>query len=219
MRATTPCRSQGFVERFPDLERVADPQALLDDPEVQLIVSAGIPGERADIAIAAMRHGKDVMVDKPGVITAGAARRGPGHAARDGPDLVDRFLRALRGAGGDPRGRAGPVRRDRPRRADRGLRAASPEPPHAARLVLPARAYRRHPDRHRLAPDRPVPVLHGLERCRDRRQRGRQLRQPGDAGVRGFRRDPAAQRAGPAATSGSTGTRPMALPPGATGAS
>jgi predicted dehydrogenase len=61
---------QGFVERFPDLERVTDPQALLDDPEVQLIVSAGIPGERADIAIAAMRHGKDVMVDKAGVITA-----------------------------------------------------------------------------------------------------------------------------------------------------
>jgi predicted dehydrogenase len=60
----------GFVERFPDLERVAEPQVLLDDPEVQLIVSAGIPGERADIAIAAMRHGKDVMVDKPGVITA-----------------------------------------------------------------------------------------------------------------------------------------------------
>jgi predicted dehydrogenase len=60
---------QGFIERFPALERVADPQVLLDDPEVQLIVSAGIPGERADIAIAAMRHGKDVMVDKAGVIT------------------------------------------------------------------------------------------------------------------------------------------------------
>jgi predicted dehydrogenase len=59
----------GFVQRFPNLRRVADPQALLEDPEVQLIVSAGIPGERADIAIAAMRHGKDVMVDKPGVIT------------------------------------------------------------------------------------------------------------------------------------------------------
>jgi predicted dehydrogenase len=60
---------EGFVERFPDLRRVADPQVLLDDPQVQLIVSAGIPGERADIAIAAMRHGKDVMVDKAGVIT------------------------------------------------------------------------------------------------------------------------------------------------------
>jgi predicted dehydrogenase len=49
---------------------VSDQRALLEDPEIQLIVSAGIPGERAEIAIAAMRHGKDVMVDKPGVITA-----------------------------------------------------------------------------------------------------------------------------------------------------
>ncbi|MEM7021009.1 MAG: Gfo/Idh/MocA family oxidoreductase, partial [Pseudomonadota bacterium] len=60
----------GFVKRFPDLPRVDDQRVLLEDPEIQLIVSAGIPAERADIAIAAMRHGKDVMVDKPGVITA-----------------------------------------------------------------------------------------------------------------------------------------------------
>jgi predicted dehydrogenase len=60
---------KGFVERFPDVRRVSDQRALLEDPEIQLIVSAGIPGERAEIAIAAMRHGKDVMVDKPGAIT------------------------------------------------------------------------------------------------------------------------------------------------------
>ena len=62
---------EGFVKRFPDLERVADRRVLLDDPEVRLIGCAAIPGERAAIAIEAMRHGKDVMVDKPGVITAG----------------------------------------------------------------------------------------------------------------------------------------------------
>ena len=62
---------EGFVKRFPDLKRVADARALLEDPEVQLIVTAGIPGERAEIAIRAMRYGKDVMVDKPGVITEG----------------------------------------------------------------------------------------------------------------------------------------------------
>jgi predicted dehydrogenase len=62
---------EGFVKRFPGLRRVADPRALLEDPEVQLIVTAGIPGERAEIAIQAMRHGKDVMVDKPGVISEG----------------------------------------------------------------------------------------------------------------------------------------------------
>jgi predicted dehydrogenase len=60
---------EGFTERFPDLPRVRDVRALLDDPEIQLIVTAAIPSERAEIAQDAMRHGKDVMVDKPGVIT------------------------------------------------------------------------------------------------------------------------------------------------------
>jgi predicted dehydrogenase len=59
----------GFVRRFPDLPRVRDVRALLEDPEIRLIVTAGIPSERAGIALEAMRHGKDVMVDKPGVIT------------------------------------------------------------------------------------------------------------------------------------------------------
>ena len=61
---------EGFVKRFPDLPRVADVRALLEDPEIRLIVTAAIPFERAEIALEAMRHGKDVMVDKPGVITA-----------------------------------------------------------------------------------------------------------------------------------------------------
>jgi predicted dehydrogenase len=59
----------GFVQRFPDLPRVRDVRALLEDPEIQLIVTAAIPSERAEIALEAMRHGKDVMVDKPAVIT------------------------------------------------------------------------------------------------------------------------------------------------------
>ncbi|MGH6903553.1 MAG: Gfo/Idh/MocA family protein [Geminicoccaceae bacterium] len=59
----------GFLQRFPDLKRVRDVRTLLEDPEIQLIVTAAIPSERAEIAIEAMRHGKDVMVDKPGVIT------------------------------------------------------------------------------------------------------------------------------------------------------
>jgi predicted dehydrogenase len=61
---------EGFIRRFPDLPRVQDVRALLEDPEIQLIVTAAIPSERAEIAIEAMRLGKDVMVDKPGVITA-----------------------------------------------------------------------------------------------------------------------------------------------------
>src|ERR671919_409312 len=59
----------GFVRRFPDLPRVRDVRALLEEPAIQLIVTAAIPSERGEIALEAMRHGKDVMVDKPGVIT------------------------------------------------------------------------------------------------------------------------------------------------------
>ena len=56
----------GFRERFPTLpESTAD--RLIDDPDIDLIVCAAIPAQRAAIAVRAMRAGKDVMVDKPGV--------------------------------------------------------------------------------------------------------------------------------------------------------
>jgi predicted dehydrogenase len=57
-------------ERFAQLPALARPEVLLEDPQIDLIVCAAIPAQRADIAIAAMRHGKDVLVDKPGVTTA-----------------------------------------------------------------------------------------------------------------------------------------------------
>ena len=59
----------GFVERFPAIERVADRRQLLDDPGIQLITCAAIPRERAGFGIEVMRHGKDFMVDKPGLTT------------------------------------------------------------------------------------------------------------------------------------------------------
>jgi len=65
----TPETEPGFVKRFPDLPKVADRRALLDRPDVALVVIAAIPRDRADLAIEAMRAGKDVMVDKPGCTT------------------------------------------------------------------------------------------------------------------------------------------------------
>lgn len=56
----------GFVERFPDIPRVDDYRRLIDDPEIDMILIADVPARRADMAIAAMRAGKDVMADKPG---------------------------------------------------------------------------------------------------------------------------------------------------------
>jgi len=57
----------GLRERFPRLKPVDDARRLLDDPEIDLVCCAAVPDERAAIAITAMRNGKDVMVDKPGM--------------------------------------------------------------------------------------------------------------------------------------------------------
>ncbi len=59
----------GFVKRFPDLARVADRRALIEDPAIDMVLIAAVPADRAALAIEAMRNGKDVMVDKPGCTT------------------------------------------------------------------------------------------------------------------------------------------------------
>jgi predicted dehydrogenase len=61
----------GFIRRFPHIPRIADKRRLLEDPAVRLILTAAVNADRAGIAIEAMRHGKDVMADKPGCTTLG----------------------------------------------------------------------------------------------------------------------------------------------------
>ena len=58
-----------YIKRFPQARRVADRREILEDASIPMVVSATIPDTRAATAIEVMRHGKDVMVDKPGVIT------------------------------------------------------------------------------------------------------------------------------------------------------
>jgi len=58
-----------FNEVFPEVEKVADYRAILDDPEVSMVLISAIPADRAELAIAVMEAGKDVMVDKPGCTT------------------------------------------------------------------------------------------------------------------------------------------------------
>jgi predicted dehydrogenase len=60
---------EGFRERFPQLKPV-DRERLLDDASIDFVVCASIPVDRPTIAARAMRAGKDVMVDKPGAVTA-----------------------------------------------------------------------------------------------------------------------------------------------------
>ena len=62
---------EGFRKRFPALPEVADKAALLNDASAAIMVCAAVPNERAGLAIEAMRCGKDVLMDKPGVTNAG----------------------------------------------------------------------------------------------------------------------------------------------------
>ncbi|MEO1746214.1 MAG: Gfo/Idh/MocA family oxidoreductase, partial [Pseudomonadota bacterium] len=55
-----------FQAVFPDLTQVDNYGTILDDPDVNMVLISAIPADRADLAIAAMEAGKDVMVDKPG---------------------------------------------------------------------------------------------------------------------------------------------------------
>lgn len=61
--------AEAYCKAFPQAKRVSDRRAILDDPSIRMIVTASIPDERAATAIEAMRSGKDVMVDKPGVVS------------------------------------------------------------------------------------------------------------------------------------------------------
>lgn len=56
-----------FARQYPQAKRVDDARRILEDPSISLVVSAAVNNERAPLGIAAMRHGKDFMVDKPGI--------------------------------------------------------------------------------------------------------------------------------------------------------
>lgn len=56
-----------FAKRYPEAKLAANQKEILEDKSTQLILSSGIPIERAPLGIEVMKHGKDYLVDKPGV--------------------------------------------------------------------------------------------------------------------------------------------------------
>jgi predicted dehydrogenase len=58
-----------FAKRFPDAKLARSEREILEDPGIQLVVSAAVPNERAPLGIEVMQHGKDFMVDKPAATT------------------------------------------------------------------------------------------------------------------------------------------------------
>lgn len=67
--------SEGFARLRPDAPRFPALDDLLGAPEVTLLVGAPAPAERAEIALRALRAGKDVLVDKPGAIRLSEVER------------------------------------------------------------------------------------------------------------------------------------------------
>jgi len=61
--------AEAFAKRYPEAKLARSEQEILEDPQIKLVVSASIPNERAPLGIQVMKHGKDFMVDKPGMTT------------------------------------------------------------------------------------------------------------------------------------------------------
>jgi predicted dehydrogenase len=58
-----------FARRYPQAKLARSENEILEDGSIQLVLSAGIPDERAPLGVRVMTHGKDYMSDKPGVTT------------------------------------------------------------------------------------------------------------------------------------------------------
>lgn len=58
-----------FVKAYPEAKLARNENEILEDPSIHLVLSSGIPDERAPLGIRVMQHGKDYLTDKPGIIT------------------------------------------------------------------------------------------------------------------------------------------------------
>jgi predicted dehydrogenase len=65
--AKEPELAANFNKHYPDVKLARSEKEILEDPSIKLILSASIPADRAPLGIEVMRHGKDFMVDKPGM--------------------------------------------------------------------------------------------------------------------------------------------------------
>jgi predicted dehydrogenase len=64
-----PDKLAAFAKRFPNVKIVKTQEEIIDDPNIQLVLSSQIANERAPLGIKVMKHGKDYLSDKPGITT------------------------------------------------------------------------------------------------------------------------------------------------------
>ena len=58
-----------FAGRYPDVKIAATQDEILENPQVQLVLSSQIASERAALGVRTMKAGKDFLADKPGITT------------------------------------------------------------------------------------------------------------------------------------------------------
>src|SRR5829696_1473438 len=64
--AVEPELAAEYGGKYPQATLARSAEEILEDESIHLIATAAIAGDRAGIAVEAMRHGKDVLADKPG---------------------------------------------------------------------------------------------------------------------------------------------------------
>jgi predicted dehydrogenase len=67
--AKEPALLAAFVKAYPQVKQASSAKEILEDNSIQVILSSGIPDERGPLGIEVMKHGKDYLVDKPGITT------------------------------------------------------------------------------------------------------------------------------------------------------
>jgi len=67
--AAEPELAAEYGSKYPQARLARSADEVLEDESIDLIATAAIAGDRAGIAVRAMRHGKDVLADKPGATT------------------------------------------------------------------------------------------------------------------------------------------------------
>lgn len=60
-----PRKVEAFTAKFPEVKVGSSKQALLENPAIHLIATAGIPCDRGPLGLEALDHGKDFFADKP----------------------------------------------------------------------------------------------------------------------------------------------------------
>ncbi len=67
--AAEPELSAPFAKVYPQAVLARSAEEILENEAIHLVLTAGIPAERAPLGIRVMQHGKDFMTDKPGFTT------------------------------------------------------------------------------------------------------------------------------------------------------